>query len=496
MSLLIVIVSLVGPLKIPQNSKNIPRKVPYLLVGGGTCSFSAFRAIKSHDPTAKVLLISSEPYYPYMRPPLTKEIWSDDNPEVVEKLSFKQWNGSERSLFFEPEEFFLPLEKFDEEPKGGLSVARGWSITQIDADKKLATLDDGTQIEYGKCLLATGIHPKVVPPFDKLKHFNNKVSVFRNIDDFRKLREALDSGVESVAIVGGSLLGSELACSLSKFGSSKLKVVQIFPEKGSLAKILPEYLSKWTTEKLREQGVNIISGQELKSAALTNNDKQVELTLSDGKKISVDHVVVATGSNANTELAKNSHLEIDSVSGGYLVNNELAIRSDLYAAGDCACYYDVLLGRRRVEHHDHAVSSGRLVGENMTGARKSYTHQPMFWSELGANIGFEAIGLIDPSLPTVAVYAKLEPSSEKVPSQETENNVAQQTTSSKISTSTPKEGEDYSKGIIFYLRDDIVIGIILWNLYGKVSLARQVLKEQRKFEDLNEVAKLFEIHEE
>lgn len=45
----------------------------------------------------------------------------------------------------------------------------------------------------------------------------------------------------------------------------------------------------------------------------------------------------------------------------------------------------------------------------------------MFWSELGANIGFEAIGLIDPSLPTVAVYAKLEPSSEKVPSQETEN---------------------------------------------------------------------------
>lgn len=63
MSLLIVIVSLVGPLKIPQNSKNIPRKVPYLLVGGGTCSFSAFRAIKSHDPTAKVSIIYFLEYY-------------------------------------------------------------------------------------------------------------------------------------------------------------------------------------------------------------------------------------------------------------------------------------------------------------------------------------------------------------------------------------------------------------------------------------------------
>lgn len=71
-------------------------------------------------------------------------------------------------------------------------------------------------------------------------------------------------------------------------GSSKLEVSQIFPEKGSLAKILPEYLSKWTTDKIREQGVNIISGLELKSAVLANNDKQVELTLSDGKKVSFD----------------------------------------------------------------------------------------------------------------------------------------------------------------------------------------------------------------
>lgn len=45
----------------------------------------------------------------------------------------------------------------------------------------------------------------------------------------------------------------------------------------------------------------------------------------------------------------------------------------------------------------------------------------MFWSELGPNIGFEAIGLVDPSLPTVAVYAKSEPSSEKETSPEKEN---------------------------------------------------------------------------
>jgi programmed cell death 8 (apoptosis-inducing factor) len=59
-----------------------------------------------------------------------------------------------------------------------------------------------------------------------------------------------------------------------------------------------------------------------------------------------------------------------------------------------------------VEHHDHAVVSGRLAGENMTGAGKPYWHQSMFWSDLGPNVGYEAIGIVDSSLETMAVFAK------------------------------------------------------------------------------------------
>lgn len=58
------------------------------------------------------------------------------------------------------------------------------------------------------------------------------------------------------------------------------------------------------------------------------------------------------------------------------------------------------------------------------------------------------------------------------------------------------EGEDFGKGVIFYLRDDIVVGIVLWNVFNRMSIARQVIKDQRRYEDLNEVAKLFNIHEE
>lgn len=59
-----------------------------------------------------------------------------------------------------------------------------------------------------------------------------------------------------------------------------------------------------------------------------------------------------------------------------------------------------------MEHHDHAVVSGRLAGENMTGAAKPYLHQSMFWSDLGPDVGFEAIGIVDSTLPTVGVFAK------------------------------------------------------------------------------------------
>ena len=62
-------------------------------------------------------------------------------------------------------------------------------------------------------------------------------------------------------------------------------------------------------------------------------------------------------------------------------------------------------GRRRVEHHDHAVVSGKLAGQNMAGAAQPYHHQSMFWSDLGPNVGYEAIGLVDSSLPTVGIWA-------------------------------------------------------------------------------------------
>lgn len=38
----------------------------------------------------------------------------------------------------------------------------------------------------------------------------------------------------------------------------------------------------------------------------------------------------------------------------------------------------------------------------------------------------------------------------------------------------PKQGEDYGKGVIFYLRDKVVVGIVLWNIFNRMPIARKV----------------------
>lgn len=157
-------------------------------------------------------------------------------------------------------------------------------------------------------------------------------------------------------------------------------------------------------------------------------------------------------------------------------------------AGDCSSFYDIKLGRRRVEHHDHAVVSGRLAGENMTGANKPYQHQSMFWSDLGPDVGYEAIGLVDAALPTVGVFAKASPGDSpkavagEGPRSETTAYAADaadlpnpaEVLKGSEEVHAPLPGEDYGKGVIFYTKGKRIVGIVLWNVFNRMPIARKV----------------------
>ncbi|XP_039343619.1 apoptosis-inducing factor 1, mitochondrial isoform X7 [Mauremys reevesii] len=484
-----------------------PSHAPFLLIGGGTAAFAAARSIRARDPGARVLIVSEDPDLPYMRPPLSKELWFSEDPNVTETLRFKQWNGKERSIYFQPPSFYVPARDLPYTENGGVAVLSGKKVVHMDVRGNVVKLDDGTQISYDKCLIATGGSPRNLPAIERAgKDVQQRLTLFRKIEDFRAL-EKISREVKSITIIGGGFLGSELACALGrKVQASGLEVIQMFPENGNMGKVLPEYLSNWTTDKVKREGVNVMPNAVVKSVCVCGN--RLVIKLKDGRKVETDHIVAAVGLEPNVELAKSAGLEVDSDFGGFRVNAELQARSNIWVAGDAACFYDIKLGRRRVEHHDHAVVSGRLAGENMTGAAKPYWHQSMFWSDLGPDVGYEAIGLVDSSLPTVGVFAKAtakdtpksatEQSGTGIRSESETEAEASEITISARSPSTPqvpKQGEDYGKGVIFYIRDKVVVGIVLWNIFNRMPIARKIIKDGEEHADLNEVAKLFNIHE-
>ncbi|XP_063698324.1 apoptosis-inducing factor 1, mitochondrial [Culicoides brevitarsis] len=495
--------------RVPASPDDIPKEVPYLLIGGGTASFTAFRAIKSNEPKAKVLVISNEAAMPYMRPPLSKEMWFNNDPAVSEKLRFKQWNGAERSLFYEPDDFYVDPKALMTQENGGVAVCRGYQVVKLDIPAHKAILDDGTEIRYGKVLIATGARPRNLEVFEKASPaVKQKLSYYKSVSDFKNLQKIVDKS-SSIAVIGGGFLGSELSVALSHYGKSKkLNVHQVFTEKGNMGKVLPEYLSQWTTERVKEEGVDVLASTEIKSVEV--QDKKLKIELNNGRTLIVDHAIVAVGSEPNTDLAKSSGLEVDKTQGGFVVNAELEARHDVFVAGDASCFYDMKLGRRRVEHHDHAVVSGRLAGENMVGLHKPFTHQSMFWSDLGPKVGYEAIGICDASLPTTGVFARESPSD--TPAAANMEDKLQATTEQSDKPTTdkkpeatpaksttqekPAEKDDFGKGVIFYLNEnDRVVGILLWNVFNRISIARKILAQDTKYDDLNEVAKLFDLYD-
>lgn len=140
---------------------------------------------------------------------------------------------------------------------------------------------------------------------------------------------------------------------------------------------------------------------------------------------------------------------------------------------------------------------------------KPYKHQSMFWSDLGSAVGYEAIGLVNSSLHTVAVFAKNNPNDEKhgKPYEEKPAEIIQAATTETVHVTvetipkdcppagTTESPEDFGKGVIFYMQDKKIVGILLWNVFNRISIARKVLMSEETFDDLNEVAKLFDIFE-
>ena len=345
-----------------------------------------------------------------------------DPPYMRPNLSKGLWKGR-------------PVEKIWRKTEERAELNLGHKVTQVDPQKKTVQDDKGDEYTYDKLLFATGGSPKHLP----LEAHD--IIYFRTFGDYQHLR-ALADNREHFVVIGGSFIGSELAAALTIVGK---KVTMIFPGEAIGDNIFPLDLARYLNVYYRGKGVEVLAGDSVASVHQEGNRYIVRT--GSGRAITTDGVVAGIGIRPNLELAQAAGLKVED---GIVVNERLETSlPDIYAAGDAANFFHTALEKRtRVEHEDNAVQMGKLAGRNMAGANEAYTHTPMFYSDL-FDLGYEAVGEM----------------------------------SSKMRTISDWQEEPFKKGVVYYMDDGQVRGVLLWNVWKQVDNARALITEKGPFKE-------------
>lgn len=335
-----------------------------------------------------------------------------------------------------------PLEKiWRETEKQNVEIHLSRAILAINTNDHCVIDDTGIKYSYKKLLIATGGTVR------KLPYAVEGIIYFRTLDDYQHLRTLTKSG-KNFAVIGGGFIGSEIAAALRMDTKS---VTMIFPEDGIGARVYPPSLSRFLNSFYQSKGVEVLAGDSVVN--IEKHDAKFMIQTKNNRELIVDGVIAGIGITPNVSLAQDAGLKIEN---GIIVNQFLETSgADIYSAGDVANFYNPSLKKRiRIEHEDNSLAMGDVAGKNMAGIPTPYHYLPFFYSDL-FELGFEAVGEID-SRHTIIEDWK----------------------------------EEFREGILYYLNENRVRGVLLWNVWGKTDDARTLIAEDRPYTAGNIIGKL------
>lgn len=311
----------------------------HVIIGGGPAGINAIETIRQFDGgDGRITLISDEAAHARMALPywLSGEITPEHTLSADETY----------------------YKKLGVEPRIGVRVA------SIDARANQLTLDDGSQIEFDKLLLATGSVPLGVrvPGVDL-----PGVQHLWTMEQTRSALEVAGGGKPRVVMVGSGFIGFIMLNAMYKQGWS-LAVVE--REAQILPRMLDARASAIAADWLGRKGVELHCGTTVSQIRANGAAKRVELE--SGASLDADLVIIATGVKPNVELAVAAGIEADD--DGIAVNDRLQTSfPHIYAAGDVArgpVYY----GESEIHAvQPTAVDHGRIAGANMAGQDLRYS---------------------------------------------------------------------------------------------------------------------------
>src|SRR5215467_2722805 len=323
---------------------------PVLIVGAGHAGFQVAASLRQLGFRDRVAIINDEAHLPYQRPPLSK--------------AYLKGTGGPDSLMFRPQKFY-------DDQKIELIADHVVAIDRASHKLKLAS---GASLEYGHLVLATGARNRLLDiPNANLAN----VRYLRILDDSEDLRARLAS-CGRVVVIGAGFIGLEFAAT-ARIKGLEVDVLELASR--VMGRAVTAEVSDYFQARHKEAGVRIHLGV-MATAIEADGDKITGVSLSDGRHIGADLVVVGVGVLPNVELAAEAGLPTAS---GIIVNDRLLTADpNISAIGDCALFESPRFGGSlRLESVQNATDHARCVAARLTGDDKAYDGMPWFWSDQG-----------------------------------------------------------------------------------------------------------------
>ena len=321
-----------------------------LIVGAGHAGFQMAASLRQAGYKDRVAIINDEAHLPYQRPPLSK--------------AYLKGSGGPDTLMFRPQKFF-------DDQNIELISDRAVSIDRAARRLKLAS---GAALDYGHLVLATGARNRLLDiPNAKLPN----VRYLRILDDSEDLRARIASS-KRVVVIGAGFIGLEFAAT-ARIKGLEVDVLELASR--VMARAVTSEVSDYFQKRHAEAGVRIHLGV-MATSIEADGDRITGVSLSDGRHIPADLIVVGVGVLPNVELAAEAGLPTAS---GIIVNDRLLTADPAISAiGDCALFESPRFGGSlRLESVQNATDHARCVAARLTGDDKPYDGQPWFWSDQG-----------------------------------------------------------------------------------------------------------------